>query len=390
MQMRKPILIVGGGIGGMACALALANKGIHSHVIESAPELGEVGAGIQIGPNAFKVFAKLGITEAINNVAVFPEEVNMRDALSNELIFRMNAGDSMTKRFGAKYAVIFRPDLHNAIIDACKAKPEFISISLNKKVTGFTQTANDATVHIEGGASITGAALVGADGLWSAIRENIIGDGKPRVSGHIAYRAVLPIVEVPEALRKHEVTLWAGPKTHLVIYPLRRGELLNMVAVFHSDKYDEGWDTFGDVAELNKRFAGQQSVVLDLLAKINTWKMWVLCDREPAKNWSNGRVTLLGDAAHPMLQYMAQGASMAMEDAVVLAEKIVAHNHGYEKAFLDYQATRYLRTARVQLTARIYGDIYHASGATRDLRNVMLRGKDPDNHEGLAWLYDGI
>jgi 3-hydroxybenzoate 6-monooxygenase len=388
--MRKPILIVGGGIGGMACALALANRGIPSHVIESAPELGEVGAGIQIGPNAFKVFAKLGITEAINNVAVFPEAVNMRDALSNELIFRMNAGDSMTKRFGAKYAVIFRPDLHNAIIDACKAKPEFISISLNKKVTGFTQTANDATVHIEGGASITGAALVGADGLWSAIRENIIGDGKPRVSGHIAYRAVLPIAEVPEALRKHEVTLWAGPKTHLVIYPLRRGELLNMVAVFHSDKYDEGWDTFGDVAELNKRFAGQQSVVLDLLAKINTWKMWVLCDREPAKNWSKGRVTLLGDAAHPMLQYMAQGASMAMEDAVVLAEKIAAHQYDYEKAFLDYQATRYLRTARVQLTARIYGDIYHASGATRDLRNVMLKDKAPDNHEGLAWLYDGI
>jgi 3-hydroxybenzoate 6-monooxygenase len=388
--MSKPILIVGGGIGGMACALALANKGIHSQVIESAAELGEVGAGIQIGPNAFKVFAKLGITEAINKVAVFPIAVNMRDALSDALIFRMNAGDSMRQRFGANYAVIFRPDLHNAIIDACKAKPELITISLNKKVVGLSQSSSDASVHIEGGETLSGGALVGADGLWSSIRADIIGDGKPRVSGHIAYRAVLPIDEVPEALRKPEVTLWAGPKTHLVIYPLRRGELLNLVAVFHSDKYDEGWDTFGDVTELNKRFAGQQSVVLDLLAKINTWKMWVLCDREPAKNWSKGRATLLGDSAHPMLQYMAQGASMAMEDAVVLADKIVEHRHDYETAFLAYQAARYLRTARVQLTARIYGDIYHASGATRDLRNAMLQGKDPDNHEGLAWLYDGI
>ncbi len=388
--MSKPVLIVGGGIGGMAAALALAHKGIASHVIESAHALGEVGAGIQIGPNAFKVFARLGISEAINQVAVFPAAVNMRDALTDELIFRMNAGDSMVKRFGAKYAVIFRPDLHNAIIDACKAQSHLITITLNEKVTGFTETEDGVALTTASGTLFQGDALIGADGLWSNIRERIIGDGKPRVSGHIAYRAVLPISDVPEHLRKHEVTLWGGPKTHLVIYPLRRGELLNLVAVFHSDKYDEGWDAAGDVTELNKRFAGQQPVVLDLLAKINAWKMWVLCDREPAKNWSTGRATLLGDAAHPMLQYMAQGASMAMEDAVVLADKIVAHKRDYAAAFLDYQHTRYLRTARVQLTARIYGDIYHASGATADLRTAMLKGKDPDNHEGLAWLYDGI
>jgi 3-hydroxybenzoate 6-monooxygenase len=388
--MTERILIVGGGIGGMACALALANKGIASHVIEGSSALGEVGAGIQIGPNAFKVFARLGITEAINKVAVFPKAVNMRDALTDEPIFRMNAGDSMLKRFGAQYAVIYRPDLHDAIIDACKAKPNLIQITLGEKITAFSQTGTSATVTTESGTTFTGRALVGADGLWSVIRAGIIGDGKPRVSGHIAYRAVLPINEVPEPLRKHEVTLWGGPKTHLVVYPLRRGELLNLVAVFHSDRYDEGWDAYGDVEELNKRFKGQQPVVLDLLAKINTWKMWVLCDREPAKNWSQGRVTLLGDAAHPMLQYMAQGASMAMEDAVVLADKVVAHDFDFEKAFLDYQAMRYLRTARVQLTARFYGDVYHASGATADLRNAMLKGKDPDNHEGLAWLYDGI
>jgi salicylate hydroxylase len=389
-MVGSTILIVGGGIGGMACALALANKGIRSHVVEAATGLREVGAGIQIGPNAFKVFSKLGITQAIESIAVFPQELTMRCALTDTLVFRMNGGESMVKRFGAKYAVIYRPDLHNTLVDACKAKPDFVQISLGKKVHGFSQSSAGVILHIEGGETINGGAVVGADGLWSVIRQGIIGDGKPRVSGHIAYRAVLPINAVPEALRAHRVTLWGGPKTHLVIYPVRRGELLNMVAVFHSDKYDEGWDAAGDVSELNARFAGQQPVVLDLLAKINVWKMWVLCDREPVKNWSHGCATLLGDAAHPTLQYLAQGASMAMEDAVVLADKIVAHHHDYRCAFLAYQTKRYLRTARVQLTARLYGDVYHASGATADLRNAMLAGKDPDNHEGLAWLYDGI
>jgi 3-hydroxybenzoate 6-monooxygenase len=386
----KPILIIGGGIGGMACALALANKGIRSHVIEASDALREVGAGIQIGPNAFKVFERLGIREAINQVAAFPDSINMRDALSGERFFHLRTADEFAARFTYRYAVIYRPDLHNAIIDACKTKPDFIRITLNEKIVSFTQSDTGVSAQSASGRTFTGAALIGADGLWSPTRQAIIGDGKPRVSGHIAYRAVLKLSEVPASLAKSEVTLWAGPKTHLVHYPLRRGELFNLVAVFHSDKYDEGWDTFGDVAELNKRFAGQRPEVLDLLAKIETWKMWVLCDREPARDWSKGRATLIGDAAHPMLQYMAQGASMAMEDAVVLADKIVEHKHDYAHAFLAYQQARYLRTARVQLTARMYGDVYHASGATRDLRNAMLLKGSPTNYESNAWLYDGI
>jgi salicylate hydroxylase len=196
---------------------------------------------------------------------------------------------------------------------------------------------------------------------------------------------------VPTELWSDDVLLWGGEKTHLVHYPMRRGELFNLVAVFHSSKYDEGWNTFGDTAELQERFAQATPQVRALLEKIETWKMWVLCDREPVKNWTDRRVTLLGDAAHPMLQYLAQGAGQAIEDAVVLREAL-RHTHGnWTDAFQKYQATRYLRTGRVQLTARFYGDIYHAAGVQRELRNQMFQsGTESAGFAGLKWMYDGI
>jgi 2-polyprenyl-6-methoxyphenol hydroxylase-like FAD-dependent oxidoreductase len=202
---------------------------------------------------------------------------------------------------------------------------------------------------------------------------------------------VLKKADVPAHLWDDDVTLWGGEKTHLVTYPLRRGELLNLVAVFHSKSYDEGWNTFGDTQELNERFANSVPQVLELLSKIETWKMWVLCDREPVKNWSDRNVTLLGDAAHPMLQYLAQGAGQAIEDSVVLGAALTQCNGNFAQAFQKYQAARYLRTGRVQLTARLYGDIYHASGVTRELRNTMFQsGKESAGFAGLKWMYDGI
>jgi salicylate hydroxylase len=232
--------------------------------------------------------------------------------------------------------------------------------------------------------------LIAADGLWSNIRSKIVGDGRPRVSGHIAYRAVLPVNEVPEPVLSDDVVLWAGPKTHLVHYKLRRGEIFNIVAVFHSDKYEEGWDAFGDPKELEEKFKNERPEVLMLLDRIESWRMWVLCDREPVKFWSRGKVTLLGDAAHPMLQYLAAGAGMAIEDSVVLAELLEANDGDSEAAFKQYEKARYLRTGRVQTTARIYGDLYHAAGVVGELRTMMLSGRDPKNYDGISWLYDGI
>ena len=219
------------------------------------------------------------------------------------------------------------------------------------------------------------------------MREKIVGDGKPVVSGHIAYRAVLPTDEWPKEYRLPKMIVWCGEKTHLVHYPLRRGELFNLVVVFHSDRYEEGWDTYGDPAELHARFVDKCEPVRTLLTKVNAWKMWVLCDRPPIKDWSKGRITLLGDAAHPMLQYLAQGGNMAMEDAVCLAIQIEASGGDYEAAFKKYRDLRYLRTARVQLMARVFGEIYHASGVNRELRNKLLREWSEEGSVDMSWLY---
>lgn len=386
-----PILIAGGGIGGFAAALALAKKGRAVHVIEQSEALKEVGAGIQLGPNVFRMFKQLEVTGAIRDVAVFPDALVMMDALSGEEVTRIPLNTDLFKQhFDHPYAVIYRPDLHKVFIEAC-AQEHLVTTSLGQKIVRYEEHGSGVEVHLDSGESLTGAALIGADGLWSTIRAQMRNDGPPKVSGHIAYRAVLPAAEVPETSRNNSVVLWAGPKTHLVHYPLHRGDIYNLVSVFHSDRYEEGWDVFGDTDELNRKFQNQHSAVHAMLDKIEAWRMWVLCDREPAKNWSKGRVTLLGDAAHPMLQYLAQGACMATEDAVCLAGKVAQHGDDLETAFKSYQADRYLRTGRVQLTARFYGDVYHAGGVTAELRALMLGGRTAEQaYHGMQWLYEGV
>ena len=244
------------------------------------------------------MFEYLGLTEAIHRVAFFPPGLGMNDVRTGEKVVRVPLGETALAAYGYPYGVIYRADLHQVFLDACKALPN-ITLRTASKVESFEQDAAGVRVQLAGGEVVRGDALIGADGLWSRIREAVVGDGKPRVSGHIAYRAVLKREDVPAHLWSDDVLLWGGEKTHLVHYPLRRGELFNLVAVFHSNKYDEGWNTFGDTAELNERFAHAVPQVRELLDKIETWKMWVLCDREPVKNWTDRRVTLLGDAAHP-------------------------------------------------------------------------------------------
>jgi salicylate hydroxylase len=388
-----PVLVLGGGIGGLAAALALARKGCRVRLFEQGAELKEIGAGIQLGPNVYHMFHVLGLTEAIEGWSAHPANLIMRDALTGEEVTRIPVGsEAFRKRFrGYQYGVIHRGDLYQVLLEACRAEKR---IELNEKRKGlaFEDRGERVVLKMEGGEAIEGACLVGCDGLWSRVRAQILGDGKPRVSGHIAYRAVLPRADVPDDLWQNNVVLWAGPKTHLVHYPLRRGELYNLVAVFHSDRYEEGWDVYGDPDELQRKFANERPEVQRLLEKIDVWKMWVLCDREPARRWSRGRVTLLGDAAHPTLQYLAQGANMAIEDAVVLAAYAGITGFDWERTFRRYEDARYKRTARVQIMSRYYGDAYHAAGVVRELRNDILapkQGSVPD-FEGVAWLYDGI
>lgn len=390
MTSPHPILIAGGGIGGLATALVLARDGHAVTVLEQAASFGEIGAGIQLGPNIFKMFAWLGLTDVVSKVSFFPPGLGMNDVRTGEKVVRVPLGDVSRATYGFPYGVIYRADLHQVFLDACRELPN-ITLRTDAKLEFFEQTADSVRVRLANGETLPGVALIGADGLWSKVREAVVGDGKPRVSGHIAYRAVLKREDVPVHLWNDDVLLWGGEKTHLVHYPLRRGELFNLVAVFHSSKYDEGWNTFGDPAELTERFRDACPQVRELLGKIETWKMWVLCDREPVKNWTDRRVTLLGDAAHPMLQYLAQGAGQAIEDAVVLREALRFARNDVPLAFQKYQQARYLRTGRVQLTARFYGDIYHAAGVQRELRNQLFQGgQENAGFAGLKWMYDGI
>ena len=387
--MQAPILISGGGIGGLITAYALARQGFPVRLFEQSPEFREVGAGIQLGPNIFRVLEKIGLKDAVLADAHRPPAQEMRDALTGKLIVRIPLEEAFFQRFGEPYAVTHRADIHGTFLKVCQ-NSNLVTLETSRRVDSFEDTGKGVTVTLENGQKAEGRALIGCDGMWSKIRERIVGDGKPRVSGHIAYRAVLKREDVPKDLWRPEVVLWAGPRTHLVHYPLRRGELYNLVAVFHSDHYEEGWNAEGSKDLLWQHFKGQCPEVLRMLERIETWRMWVLCDREPVKNWTLGRVTLLGDAAHPMLQYLAQGACMATEDAVLLAEKARAQPDDLLAAFNAYTQDRYLRTARVQIMARVYGDFYHARGVTAELRDITLSGRTPQqSYDGIAWLYGG-
>lgn len=384
-----PFLISGGGIGGLITAYALAYKGFPVRLFEQSSEFKEVGAGIQLGPNIFRVLEKVGLKDAVLADAHVPPAQEMRDALTGKLITEVPLDDAFRKRFGQPYAVTHRADIHGTFLKACQNSNR-ITLETSRRVEDFKDHGDHVTVTLNNGETASGRALIGCDGMWSKTRERIVNDGKPRVSGHIAYRAVLKKDQVPADLWRPEVVLWAGPRTHFVHYPLRRGELFNLVAVFHSDHYEEGWDAEGSKELLWSHFKMQVPQVLRLLERIDTWRMWVLCDREPVKNWSQGNVTLLGDAAHPMLQYLAQGACMATEDAITLADKVAAKPDDVPAAFQDYQQERYLRTGRTQIMARVYGEFYHARGVAAELRDMMLTGRTPQQaFDGIAWLYGG-
>jgi salicylate hydroxylase len=387
MARTGPILISGGGIGGLITAFCLAHHGFPVRLFEQSAEFKEVGAGIQLGPNIFRALKKVGLKDAVLADAHVPPAQEMRDALTGKLVTRIPLGDEFEAHFGQPYAVSHRADILTTFLAACQDS-KLIQLETSRRVDDYVDHGDHVTVTLNNGETVRGRALIACDGMWSNIRERIVGDGKPRVSGHIAYRAVLRKDQVPEDLWRPDVVLWAGPRTHFVHYPLRRGELYNLVAVFHSDHYEEGWNAEGSKDVMWQHFKMQVPQVLRMLERIETWRMWVLCDREPVKDWTRGNVTLLGDAAHPMLQYLAQGACMATEDAVVLAEQVAAQPDNLPAAFQAYQQARYLRTGRTQIMARLYGEVYHARGVAAELREAALSARTPQqSYDGISWLY---
>ncbi|HLN10822.1 MAG TPA: 3-hydroxybenzoate 6-monooxygenase, partial [Xanthobacteraceae bacterium] len=306
-----PIIVAGGGIGGLAAALGLAHNGLDVLVLEKAPEFGEIGAGIQLGPNAFHAFDYLGVGEAARAMAVYIEQLRLMDALTAQEITHLDLGDGFRARFGNPYAVVHRGDLHRVFLNACRDHGR-IALRVSSEVVAYDQDGTSVSVRLASGDRVSGSALIGADGLWSNVRKQVIGDGPPRVSGHTTYRSVIPTERMADDLRWNAATLWAGPKCHLVHYPLSGWKVFNLVITCHNDAPEPVAGRPVAKEEVIKGFAHVHEQARKIIDLGTDWKLWVLCDREPAENWVDGRVALLGDAAHPRLQYMAQGACMAM------------------------------------------------------------------------------
>ncbi|WP_164661369.1 3-hydroxybenzoate 6-monooxygenase [Tropicibacter sp. Alg240-R139] len=383
------ILIAGGGIGGLAAALGLAQRGRRVLVLEKAAQFGEIGAGIQLGPNAFHAFDYLGVGDAARSMAVYIDNLRLMDALSGEEITRIPLGDAFRVHMGNPYAVVHRGEMHGVFLGACEANP-LIELRTEAAVQGYAQDGDSVYAVLSDGARVEGAALIGADGLWSKVRKQMLDDGPPRVSGHTTYRSVIPVDQMPEALRWNAATLWAGPKCHVVHYPLSGGQNFNLVVTYHNHAPEPVAGKPVPVEEVRRGFEHVHPLAQQVIEQGQDWKLWVLCDRDPVMDWVEGRVALLGDAAHPMLQYFAQGACMAMEDAVCLSDMVATHDD-LEQALCAYQQKRRLRTARVQLQSREIGEhIYHPAGAHAELRNAIMRAKTPqDWFAEIEWLYGG-
>lgn len=385
-----PVIIAGGGIGGLAAALGLARKGVSCIVLERSAELGEIGAGIQIGPNAFHCFDYLGVGDEARARAVYIDSLRLMDGLSGEPIAAIPLDENFRERFRNPYAVVHRADLHGVLLDACRAN-DLVELRTCHAVDSYQQDAAAVRVFCKDREPLDGRALIGADGLRSTIRQQLVGDGEPRVSGHTTYRSVIPTEQMPEDLRWNAATLWAGPKCHIVHYPLKGWQLFNLVVTYHNDVEEAVAGKPVSKDEVRQGFEHIAPRARQIIEHGEDWKLWVLCDRDPILEWVDGRVALLGDAAHPMLQYFAQGACMAMEDAVCLAHMFARHGADIESALDAYQRMRRVRTARVQIDSRLIGDyIYHADGALAETRNHVMSRIGPEEwYDRLGWLYGG-
>ena len=383
-----PVIVAGGGIGGLAAALALVRQGFEVTVLEQAPEIGEIGAGIQLGPNAFHAFDALGVGDKARGRAVYTDYMVMHDAIDEYQVGKIETGEAFRKRFGNPYAVIHRVDVHLSLLEGAQETGK-VQFHTNTRIVSVEQDEAHKTVTAidQNGKRWTGQALIGADGGKSVVRAQYVND-PPRVTGHVVYRAVVDKKDFPQDLQWNAASLWAGPKCHLVHYPLRGGEQYNVVVTFHSRQQEEWGVTDGSKAEVESYFQGICPKARQLIELPKTWKRWATADREPIGNWVFGRATILGDAAHPTTQYMAQGACMAMEDAVTLGEALRVCHKDWDQALQLYQKNRITRTARIVLSGREMGRLYHAAGVERLIRNSLWKGRSQERfYDAIEWLY---
>jgi 2-polyprenyl-6-methoxyphenol hydroxylase-like FAD-dependent oxidoreductase len=382
-----PILVVGGGIGGLTTAIALGRQGRQVKLIERAERFEPIGYGIQLGPNAFHVFDRLGIAKDVLKQSSIPDEGLLRDAISGEVIARLPMGKEIVHRYGNPYAVIHRGDLHEILLNACDGL-NTVDLENSCELKSVNDDGNKVTATTVTDRRLDGCALIAADGVWSKIRSQMFQDEPPQAFGYVAMRCLRPIGEFPRELAPNAVLLWTGPRCHMIHYPLRGGKLFNVVVGIRVQQQPETSKPADAAQQMLSLFTNACPHVRELLKHIDTTRSWDIVAFNPIPEWTKGRVALIGDAAHAMLQAMAQGACQAIEDSLTIADCISENGEDYQAAFRNYQSRRLLRATRVQYMSRYMWETIHVYGAMRSLRNDMLaRMSSADVLESLEWLY---
>lgn len=393
MAASRTILIAGAGIGGLTAARALADKGFRVVLYEQAERLQETGAGIQLSPNATRTLIALGLAERLQPHVVVPQAVSIRQAASGREIVRIPLGDDIAFRYGTPYWTLHRADLQAALLDAVNAHPDVI-LKTGTRVEDFVVHAHGATVQVRQGIHASderGIAFIAADGLWSTVRKRFTHEAAPRFRGRTAWRAMLDAEHVRDEFREPVIRLWLGKNAHLVHYPVCAGRKINVVVIVDDNAKAADWSAPGRREDILKRFARRHwtTAARDLVNEAEQWQTWSLYDRPARRRWGQGAMTMLGDAAHPALPFIAQGAAMAIEDAVTLAQCFSAKDADPVQALRLYEGMRRRRTARVQRTSRQIGRIYHLGGPLAALRDLALARMGGEKlRERYDWLYD--
>lgn len=385
------VAVVGAGIAGLTVAAALARSGIRADVYEQAEELGEVGAGIQLSPNATRLLGRLGLTSYLEQVATRPEAVEMRRWDTGEVLMSSVLGAACEARYGAPYYAVHRADLHRGLRDLVPAQ----HLRLGRRLAAVSEDADGVQLRFDDGSTATADVLIGADGIRSVVREQLAGD-QPRFSGQTVYRGLVPGGLLPDLVANPTVTIWLGPGQHCVHYPIAGGKLVSFVATTPAtDWHGESWTAPAQVQTMTAAYAAWHERVVGLLSAADTVTRWALHDRDPAPRWSTDRITLVGDAAHPMLPFGAQGAAQAIEDAATLAVCVRAVAAGpagpapeaIAQALQRYEQTRRSRTDTVARTIRENAKNHHYSDGEQQQRRDQTMSQKW-SLQGQAWLYD--
>lgn len=382
----QPIVIAGGGIGGLACALALAQRSFHVVVCEQAQAFGQVGVGLQVAPNALSVLDALGVGQRVKREALLIERMLMVNGLDGQTICDIPCGEAFIDRFGNPYAVSHRADVHDALLQGCLATP-LIELRTDSQVVACTNMDSSVLVTLHNGQTVEAAGLIGADGVRSKVRQQLIGDDDPKFAGAVIYRALVPAQAMPQTCRKPYPTLWVGPGAHTIYYPVRDWSQFNLGITVHAS-LDDDWEGEASADGPLAALRGWSGALTDLVAAQPSFQRYAIRYRDPIDNWTDGAVTLLGDAAHPMVQYIAQGAAQALEDAICLAQQVDQADGNLSAAFMAYQTIRIVRSARVQLSSLMLDRLYHVGGIERLVRNSIFEGRQTaEYYDRLAWLF---